>query len=73
MLPDIDGKEVARKMLEINNDARIVVLSGLGSSPQAIFENLKIGVVSVLQKPVEQTALYEAIKKASDKKLAKDE
>lgn len=71
VLPDIPGEEVAKKMLEINSDAKIVVLSGLGGSPRTILESLQVGAVSILQKPIEQLILFDVIKRATSKK--KDE
>jgi two-component system chemotaxis response regulator CheY len=56
VMPKVDGKAALRRILELDPDARVVVLSSLGAQND-IEQCLKIGAKSYLQKPIDRETL----------------
>jgi two-component system chemotaxis response regulator CheY len=56
VMPHVDGKEALRQILEIDRDARVVVLSSLGAQSD-IEHCLRMGAKSYLQKPIDSDTL----------------
>ena len=56
VMPQVDGKEALRRILEIDPDARVVVLSSLGAQSD-IEQCLRMGARSYLQKPIDRDTL----------------
>ncbi|MFZ5655917.1 MAG: response regulator [Pseudomonadota bacterium] len=56
VMPQVDGKEALRRILEIDPDARVVVLSSLGAQND-IEQCLRMGARSYLQKPIDRETL----------------
>lgn len=56
VMPQVDGKEALRQILEHDPAARVVVLSSLGAQND-IEQCLRMGARSYLQKPIDQGTL----------------
>lgn len=56
VMPKVDGKAALRRLLEIDPDARVVVLSSLGAQND-IEQCLRMGAKSYLQKPIDRETL----------------
>lgn len=56
VMPKVDGKAALKRILELDPDARVVVLSSLGAQND-IEECLKMGAKSYLQKPIDRETL----------------
>jgi two-component system chemotaxis response regulator CheY len=56
VMPKVDGKAALKRILELDPDARVVVLSSLGAQND-IEQCLKIGAKSYLQKPIDRETL----------------
>lgn len=56
VMPQVDGKEALRRILELDPAARVVVLSSLGAQND-IEQCLRIGARSYLQKPIDSDTL----------------
>lgn len=56
VMPKVDGKAALKRILELDPDARVVVLSSLGAQND-IEQCLKIGARSYLQKPIDRDTL----------------
>lgn len=65
-MPDLNGIEVARAILEIDPKAQIIMISGLGQ-PDPIINSLKAGAVDFLAKPFKKDRVIKAIKQIVDK------
>lgn len=61
VMPQQDGKEALREILEHDADAKVVILSSLGAQND-IEECLRIGAKSYLQKPIDQDALVRVLR-----------
>jgi PAS domain S-box-containing protein len=71
-LPDINGIEVLRGIKEDNPEAYTIIITAYASKENAI-EALKIGVHSYLEKPLNIEELLEAVKKASEGYMLREE
>lgn len=61
VMPQQDGKEALREILEHDADAKVVILSSLGAQND-IEECLRIGAKSYLQKPIDPDALVRVLR-----------
>ncbi|KAF1685426.1 two-component system response regulator [Pseudoxanthomonas broegbernensis] len=56
VMPECDGRQALAKILEVDPDARVVILSSLGAQSD-IEECLRMGARSYLQKPIDPEAM----------------
>jgi len=63
-MPGMDGIETLRRLLKIDPDLQIILLTGHGSIEKAV-EATKLGAIDFLQKPASLSELMELIRKAS--------
>jgi two-component system chemotaxis response regulator CheY len=63
VMPQLDGKQALRQILEHDPAAKIVILSSLGAQSD-IEECLRIGAVSYLQKPIDPDAMARVLRQA---------
>jgi CheY-like chemotaxis protein len=56
VMPKVDGKAALKRILELDPDARVVVLSSLGAQND-IEQCLRMGARSYLQKPIDRETL----------------
>jgi FixJ family two-component response regulator len=64
----MDGIETLRKLLEMNKELQIIVLTGHATIEKGI-EAIKKGAAEFLEKPADVNLLVEKIKSAQTKKL----
>ncbi len=62
-MPDIDGIELVREVLESDPDLAVIMLTGAPTTRSAA-DSLRLGVVEYLQKPVSMDLLGDAVQKA---------
>ncbi len=72
MMPEMDGIETLKRLLEINPDLQIILLTGRATMDKGI-EAVKLGAVEFLEKPADLNTLMEKIRVAQDKKMELDE
>ena len=65
-MPGMDGIETLKKLLEINPDLQILLLTGQATLDKGI-EAVKMGAVDFLEKPADIDTLIGKIKSAQDK------
>jgi DNA-binding NtrC family response regulator len=65
MMPGIDGLETLKRLLEINPDLQVILLTGHATLPQGI-EAIKHGALEFMEKPVEMQLLLEKIGEAKE-------
>jgi two-component system chemotaxis response regulator CheY len=61
VMPERDGKQALREILDHDAEAKVVILSSLGAQND-IEECLKIGAKSYLQKPIDSDALVRVLR-----------
>ena len=61
LMPQLDGKQALRQILELDPDARVVILSSLGAQND-IEECLRAGARSYLQKPIDSDAMIRVLR-----------
>lgn len=61
VMPQQDGKQALRKILELDANARVVILSSLGAQSD-IEECLRAGAKSYLQKPIDPEAMVRVLR-----------
>jgi DNA-binding NtrC family response regulator len=66
-MPGLDGIETLRRMLAINPDLQVILLTGQATVQKTI-EVMKLGALDLLEKPTDLSVLIEKIEEASDKK-----
>ena len=66
-MPGMDGIEVLKRLLKIDPDFQIILLTGHGSIEKAV-EATKLGAMDFLQKPANLSDLLELISAASAKR-----
>ncbi|SHK86270.1 GAF domain-containing protein [Desulfatibacillum alkenivorans DSM 16219] len=66
-MPDASGCEMVENILEINPDAKIIMMSGFDDAgPDALEDGVRQKISGYLSKPIEISELTQAIKKALD-------
>lgn len=68
-MPDLDGSQVHAALRERDTCLGVIILTGHGDVDMAV-EQMKVGAIDFLQKPVAAEALAEALKAASLRALA---
>ncbi|QCO68437.1 response regulator [Luteimonas yindakuii] len=63
VMPECDGREALARILELDPQARVVILSSLGAQ-RDIEECLRIGARSYLQKPIDTDAMERVLREA---------
>ena len=61
VMPQQDGKQALRQILEFDANARVVILSSLGAQND-IEECLRVGAKSYLQKPIDPEAMVRVLR-----------
>jgi two-component system chemotaxis response regulator CheY len=61
VMPQLDGKQALRRILELDANARVVILSSLGAQAD-IEECLRAGAKSYLQKPIDPDAMVRVLR-----------
>ena len=67
-MPGIDGVETLKRLLEINPDSQVILLTGQGNVRNAT-EVMRMGALDMLEKPVDIAALVEKINEAVSNKM----
>lgn len=60
VMPEVDGKQALKQIIELDPNAKIIILSSLGSE-QDVEECLSNGATSYIQKPFEEDILIRAL------------
>ena len=68
-MPDMDGIETARRMLEMDKNLQIIILTGHGTVRKGV-EAIQTGAVDFLEKPADIEALAGKVTKAQQKRMA---
>lgn len=61
-MPDLSGAEVLKAIMEINPDAKVVMVSSLGTESM-VTECLSIGAKAFVQKPADKAGLLAVLRK----------
>jgi DNA-binding NtrC family response regulator len=67
-MPEMDGFETLKQMLETNKDLQIIFLTGHATVEKGV-EAVKMGAVDFLEKPADLTTLMGKISEAQQKKM----
>jgi len=62
VMPEMDGLQAIRSIRNLDQDARIVVISSAGGVGGKVEEALKIGAMTVIAKPFEPAEISEVLK-----------
>ncbi len=68
LMPEMDGIETMKRLLEINPDLQIIILTGHATLEKGI-EAVKLGAMDFLEKPADIDKLMAKISKAKTKKM----
>jgi DNA-binding NtrC family response regulator len=71
-MPGMDGVQTLRRLLEINKDIQVILLTGHSTLHQAV-EAMKLGALDLLEKPADIEALVAKIDAAARKKTRMDD
>lgn len=71
-MPDLNGKEVVKKLKEIDSDARIIMYTGSGDK-MSVIECIRAGAKDYVRKPPEPERILKALEKALDMGLDADD
>lgn len=71
-MPGIDGIETLKGLLEINPDLQVILLTGRGTTGNAV-EAMKLGALDFLEKPADIDTLVAKIEDAATKKASRVE
>lgn len=63
VMPHTDGKQALQAILDMDADARVVILSSLGAQSD-IEQCLRLGAASYLQKPIDPEAMMRVLRQA---------
>jgi len=64
IMPEIPGEEVIRRIRKMNKAAKIVIVSSIGGAADTIHSELGRGGLAVISKPISETSVINALKKA---------
>ena len=64
IMPGMPGEEVIRRIRALDEKAKIIVMSGVGGSANKIFEELSVGVVKIISKPIDEKTVGQALVEA---------
>jgi DNA-binding NtrC family response regulator len=67
-MPEMDGIETLRHLLEVNADLQVVLLTGYATVQKGI-EAIRLGAMDFLEKPAEIQQLMEKIQQASANRM----
>jgi len=67
-MPEMDGMETLKRLLEDNPDLQVIVLTGYATLEKGV-EAMKIGAMDFLEKPAEIKKLMEKIEQAETNKM----
>ncbi|KPD02364.1 tetrathionate respiration response regulator TtrR [Moellerella wisconsensis] len=59
-MPEIDGRQVYKKLLDAHSTLAVIFLSAHGDIPMAV-EQMKFGAIDFLQKPIDSQSLINAL------------
>jgi len=68
LMPEMDGIETMKRLLEMNPDLQIIILTGHATLEKGI-EAVKLGAMDFLEKPADIDKLMAKINKAKTKKM----
>ncbi|MEJ2678863.1 MAG: response regulator [Gemmatimonadota bacterium] len=71
-MPGLDGLETLKKLLEINADLQVIVLTGRATLAQAV-EAMKAGALDLVEKPSDVDTLVERIEEAARRRSSLDD
>jgi DNA-binding NtrC family response regulator len=71
-MPGMDGVETLRRMLEVNKDLQVILLTGQATLKQAV-QAMKLGALDLLEKPADIEVLVARIDDAAKKKIGLDD
>lgn len=71
-MPGMDGLETLERLLEINSDLQVILLTGRATLEQAATA-IRIGALDLLEKPADLDTLVEKIEKAATKRWSLEE
>jgi DNA-binding NtrC family response regulator len=67
-MPEMDGMETLKKIMEYNSKLQIIFLTGQGTIEKGV-EAVKLGALDFLEKPADLDKLVEKVKEASTKRI----
>lgn len=70
-MPGLDGLETLKRLLEINGDLQVIVLTGRATLAQAV-EAMKAGALDLIEKPADIGTLVERIEEAAHRRTSLD-
>ena len=68
-MPDMDGIETLTRLLEIDKNLQVIMLTGRATVQKGV-EAIKLGAVDFLEKPADITALVGKVTAAQQKRMA---
>ena len=71
-MPGMDGVETLRRMLAVNKDLQVILLTGQATLKQAV-QAMKLGALDLLEKPVDIGVLVARIDDAAKRKISLDD
>ena len=71
-MPGMSGIETLRGLLQLNPDLQVILLTGRGSTEQAV-EAMKLGALDFLEKPVDIGTLVARIEDAASRRTSLEE
>jgi DNA-binding NtrC family response regulator len=71
-MPGLDGVETLKRLLSINPDLQVILLTGQATLAQAV-EAMKIGALDLLEKPADILAVVDRIDEAARRKTKLDD
>jgi len=71
-MPGLDGIETLRRLLEIQPELQVMILSGR-ATVQAAVEAIQLGAIDIFEKPTDVETLVKRIRSARAKRIAEEE
>ena len=66
VMPGMSGEQAIKRILEFDEEAKIIVVSSIGSSQDKFIEQLQAGVLNVISKPYKEETIKHALSKLVD-------